>query len=129
MSEVLTASQVEEAAKAGEAELRFAVGTIVTPLAKDRAEVLGLLLVPGAVGVASVGGAPAERAPWRRAGSELDVERLVVESKVRVVVRRTLLARGRGVGELDDVVAAVMARLRPTERPGAACGCEGRRPT
>jgi hypothetical protein len=60
---------------------------------------------------------------------ELDVERLVVESKVRVVVRRTLLARGRGGGELDDLVAAVMARLRPAEGTGAACGCDGRRST
>ena len=129
MSEVLTASQVEAAAKAGQAELRLPAGTIVTPLAKDRAQVLGLLLVSGNVGVSSAGGAPAERSPRRRPGSELDVERLVVESKVRVVVRRTLLARGRGVGELDDVVAAVMTRLRPAERTGAACGCEGRRPS
>jgi len=129
VSEVLTASQVEAAAKAGQADLRVPAGTIVTPLAKDRAQVLGLLLVPCGVGVASAGDAPAGRVPRRRAESEIDVERLVIESKVRVVVRRVLLGQGRGVAELEDVVTAVMARLRPAERTGAACGCEGRRST
>jgi hypothetical protein len=129
VSEILTASQVEGAAKAGQADLRVPAGTIVTPLAKDRAQVLGLLLVPCALGVTSAGDALAGRVPRRRAESQMDVERLVIESKVRVVVRRVLLGQGRGVAELEGLVTAVMARLRPAEPTGAACGCEGRRST
>jgi len=58
VSRVLTAAQIEAAAQEGWRELAVADGTVVTPLARDRAVALGLALV-SAVASGAVG-APAE---------------------------------------------------------------------
>jgi len=108
---VVTAAEVEAAAQEG-ASLLIDDDTIVTPLARDRAEALGV----------SLGGASAAAVASRRdvasTPGPVDVKRLVLESRVRMLARRKLLARGEGLAGLEDLVAAVMERL------GCGCGCE-----
>jgi len=124
VSRVLTAAQIEAAAQEGWRELAVADGTVVTPLARDRAVALGLALV-SAVASGAVG-APAEDdlpSSGRRSGGGTRVERLALESRVRILARRTLLRQGAGLARLEDVVASVLARL--SEQEGAGCGCDG----
>ena len=114
MKRVVTAAEVEAAAASG-ASIVVDEETVVTPLARDRAAVLGV----------SLGGEPAATTPaaQTRGSSGTDVERLILESRVRMVARRALLARGRDLSGLDDLVEAVMAKLTC----GCSCECGGGR--
>ncbi|GEM_PF-2907563 len=113
MRRVVTVADVEAAAEAG-SSLVVDDHTIVTPLARDRAAALGVSLGGAST---SAGMAESKRAAPSGAGGG-DVRRLALESRVRIVARRMLLARGEGLGGLEELVAAVMARL------GCGCGCE-----
>jgi hypothetical protein len=124
---VLTAVEVEAAAGGGAREVRVPPGTIVTPLARDRAAALGVVLVDGTgPGPSTPPPAPPPAPEGRRRGrGGVDVERLALESRVRILARRALLRRGQGLAQLEELVAAVMRRLSPE---GGACPCgEGRR--
>jgi hypothetical protein len=103
MSRVITAADVEAAAR-GDKSLSVEGGAIVTPLARDRASVLGVRVLEGV-------SPPGEKTAPHSSS-------LVLESKVRVAARRALLRSGRGLGELEDVVAQVMRRLG-----GGTCDC------
>jgi hypothetical protein len=120
---VLTAVEVEAAAGGGAREVQVPPGTIVTPLARDRAAALGVVLVDGTgPGPSTPPPAPEGR---RRGRGGVDVERLALESRVRILARRALLRRGQGLAQLEELVQAVMRRLSPE---GGACPCgEGRR--
>ncbi len=122
---VLTAREVEAAAQGGARELAVEPGTVVTPLARDRAAALGVE-IRDAAGPAG-GGAPPPPGPGergrRRGPGEPDVERLALESRVRIVARRVLLRRGEGLGALEELVAAVVARLSGPAADGRACPC------
>jgi hypothetical protein len=101
MRRVIAAAEVEAAA-GGDKSVRVEAGAMVTPLARDRAAVLGVRILEGV------------SAPAEKAHSNI----LVLESKVRVAARRALLRSGRGLGDLEDLVAQVMRRLG-----GGACDC------
>lgn len=122
MNGVLTAAQIEAAAQEGSRELPVADGTVVTPLARDRAVALGVALVPGATSATADASREHGLLPPRR-GGDSRVARLALESRVRILARRTLLRRGAGLARLEDVVAAVLARL--AEQEGARCDCDG----
>ncbi len=131
MSRILTAAQVEAAALEGRRELIVPNGAVVTPLAKDRAVALGVALMgevttslsaPDGAGAPTPGG-EGLRLSRRRRGSAPDLDRLVLESKVRILARRALLRGGHGLGEVEDLVTAVMMRLYAGDRPEPACGC------
>jgi hypothetical protein len=122
VSAVLTARDVEAAAQAGRSSCAVPTGTIVTPLAKDRAAALGVVLSEPAPAVRNDGGMGRPRS---RGIVQVNVERLALESRIRVVVRRVLLRRGLSLDGVEDLVAAVMARLGSVGDPGCACG--GRR--
>ncbi len=112
MRRVVTAAEVEAAASSG-ASIVVDDTTLVTPLARDRAAVLGV----------SLGGDPVPSGPAEPAGSAPtssgpDIERLILESRVRTVARRTLLAHGRDLSGLEELVEAVMTKL------GCGCDCE-----
>ena len=127
---VLTAREVEAAAQAGTRTLAVEAGTVVTPLARDRAAALGLSISdagPAPAHGAEPGTPPPGSGPARRGRSGgADLDRLVLESRVRVVARRVLLRRGLGLGALDDLVAAVIARLSGAEGRACPCGREAR---
>lgn len=127
MSEIVTAAQVEAAFSEGRRQLLIADGTIVTPFARDRADALGVTLAGvGSRGAAEGSSGSEGSAPRQgRRGGRREVERLALESEVRIIARRALLRQDRGLGQLDDLVAAVMARLEPNGQSGAACGCDG----
>jgi hypothetical protein len=134
MTRVLAAAEVEAAAN-GRGEITVNDSVLVTPLARDRATALGVRLVD------SSGGRPGRRSPGPSppdpsgvAGiatvtggrnGELtadDLARLRAESAVRSVARRVLLRQGVGLARLEDVVAAVLARLQ-TCGGGSGCTC------
>ncbi len=117
---VLTAGQVDAAAQAGVRELAVEPGTLVTPLARDRAAALGVTIRDGPG--PTDGGSPPGRELRRRGRSGVDLDRLVLESRVRILARRALLRRGQGLGALEDLVAAVMTRLYSEVE---ACPCGG----
>lgn len=104
MRRVITAGNVEAAAKSGQQILVDAT-TIVTPLARDRAQVLGVRFEARAGD------------DQGREDGDIDLPRLVLESKVRMVARRLLLRAGENPAQLEEVVAAVMRRL------DGDCGC------
>lgn len=108
MRRVVTASEVEAAATSGSSIL-IDDQTLVTPLARDRAAVLGVSL--GREETSETDSGPS-------GGSA--VERLRLESRVRIAARRALLARGRSLAGLDELVEAVMEKLT------CDCGCERR---
>jgi hypothetical protein len=113
MTWVLAAAEVEAAAN-GRGEITLNDSVLVTPLARDRATALGVRLVDSSGG-----------RPDRRSNGELtadDLARLRAESAVRSVARRVLLRQGVGLARLEDVVAAVLARLQ-TCGEGAGCTC------
>lgn len=124
MNGVVTARDVEAVAREGGKELVVADAAIVTPLAKDRAVALGVVLVRQAT-------CPAPRVhhPDRCASAgaavrgDEGVRRLALESRVRIVARRTLLRRDGGLARLEDVVAAVLARVADDAGAAGACGC------
>ncbi len=101
---VVTRAEVEAAAAAG---IGLAVDddTLVTPLARDRAAVLGV-----AFDETTTGSEPSHKP---------GLHRLVKESKVRMIARRALLKTGRDLSGLEDLVTAVMLRVEHS------CGCEG----
>lgn len=103
MSRVITVHDVEAAAAEGRS-LQADASTLVTPLARDRAVVLGVAIERQAG--AAVSSRPAQ-----------ETKTLVLESKVRTIARRMLLREGRDLTALEDIVAAVMDRL------GRDCGC------
>lgn len=127
MSRVLTVRDVEAFdadGNGGHRQLVVGDGTLVTPLARDRAAALGVEIVSGnghrsapVVGPGR-GEPPAAASPV--SGDRL--ARLRAESVVRSVARQVLLRQGLGLGRLEDVVASVMERL---SKPATACGCAG----
>jgi hypothetical protein len=128
VKQVITAAEVEAALANGNRQLVSENGALITPLARDRADAVGLAIVdgqaPGGTGDAQPG--PLAPRPARATASpELDVKRLVVESKVRVAARRVLLRTGRSPGELENVVQAVMRRLEAEAGEAVGCGCVG----
>jgi hypothetical protein len=127
VKQVITAAEVEAAVANGSRQLVPENGALFTPLARDRAAALGMTILDGQP--------PDRRGTVRSqtvpppavrttATPELDVKRLAVESKVRVVARRVLLRTGRGPGELESLVAAVMRRLDAEAGEAGGCGCE-----
>lgn len=106
---VVTRAEVEAAAASG-ASLAIDATTLVTPLARDRATVLGVSLEE-TTGDAGYIGEP---------DNKPSVHRLVKQSQVRTIARRTLLQSGRGLAGLDDLVEQVMRRVEDN------CGCEGK---
>jgi hypothetical protein len=103
MSRVITSGDVEAAARSGR-DLVVDGTTLLTPLARDRAQALGVRIEEmQASGPTPEGG--------------VQVPRLVLESKVRVVARRLLLRSGASPAQLEEVVVAVMRRL------DGECGC------
>jgi hypothetical protein len=116
VTRVLTAKDVEAAASGSDGHRQVVVGngTLITPLARDRAAALGVALVAGNDSPA----APTPAAPVAGDG----LAQLRAESLLRSVARQVLLREGLGLGGLEEVVAAVKARL--TE-PASACGCAG----
>ncbi|HXF73561.1 MAG TPA: hypothetical protein VNO79_13265 [Actinomycetota bacterium] len=128
---VLTAREVEAAAQAGTRTLAVEPGTVVTPLARDRAAALGLSIsdagpAPAAHGVDPGTPPPGTGLARRGRSGGADLDRLVLESRVRVVARRVLLRRGLGLGALEELVAAVIARLSAPEGGACPCGREAR---
>jgi hypothetical protein len=126
---VLTAADVEAAASNGDKSIAVADGVLVTPLARDRAVALGVSIADGTrlangpstgEGVIARREAPA-RSPQATAAKDLDVARLVLESRIRIVARRALLRNGRDLSGLEEVVRAVLARL--SEESSQGCGC------
>lgn len=128
---VITVSDVEAAAGNGHKDIVPSDPVLVTPLARDRAAVLGVRIVDGPYAAHD---APATEAAnegvangRRRPPAPADVGRLVLESKVRTITRRLLLRRGHGFTELEDIVAAVMSRLEGSggtaESTDCSCGC------
>ena len=109
MSEWLSAEHIQDAAAAGRTEIAISRCAKVTPLAAERAADLGVTIVvtPGAVG--------APKTP------ALSVDEL--QRKVREVARKALLDAGEDLGKLDEVLAAVLGKLRSDHVPG--CGCAG----
>ena len=105
MSRVITVHDVEAAAAEGRT-LEADASTLVTPLARDRAAVLG-------VAIEHKAGAAAPST------SAKETKTLVLESKVRSIARRMLLREGRDLADLEEVVAAVMDRLGHQ----CECGC------
>lgn len=107
MSEWLSAEHVQDAAAAGRREIAISRCAKVTPLAAERARELGVEIVvtPGAQG------APKTPAP--------DVDEL--QRRVREVARRALLDASEDLGRLDEVLEAVLIKLRSGAGPG--CGC------
>ena len=105
MSRVITVHDVEAAAAEGRT-LEADASTLVTPLARDRAVVLGVTIE-------------------HRAGAAVpstaskETKTLVLESKVRTIARRMLLRQGRDLADLEEIVAAVMDRLGHR----CECGC------
>lgn len=128
MKRVITAAEVEAVVRNGDRQLAPGDGALVTSLARDRAAALGVAILDGQVTGSPSPAPPAEAevppAPRITGWSELDVNRLALESKVRVVARRALLRAGRGLAELESIVAAVLGRLEDEAGPG--CGCEAR---
>jgi hypothetical protein len=123
VSAVLTARDVEAVAAQGRRECAVASGTIITPLARDRAAALGVILSESA---ATASGDDGGSARFRGQGIlQVNGERLALESRIRVVARRALLSRGRSLDGLEDLVAAVRDRLGAVGEGG--CGCGGRR--
>jgi len=100
---LITESEVEAAAAAGKTRLHLSGGAVVTPLARDRAEELGVQLVIGCsttAGECSSGPGRAE--------------------EVRTLVR-AVLARLNEPADLEEaVVSAVLQRL-----DGGRCGGKG----
>jgi hypothetical protein len=131
---ILTAGDVEAAASNGDKSIAVADGVLVTPLARDRAVALGVIIADGTrlahgprtgAGVAARREAPA-RSPRATAAKDLDVARLVLESRIRTVARRALLRNERDLSGLEDVVRAVLARLSQESSQGCACASCGR---
>jgi hypothetical protein len=124
---VVTAADIDAAARDG-GHLRLTPDVLVTPLARDRATALGVALdgEPAAAGVPAAAPDP----PGHARTGGVDVEGLVLESRVRVVARRVLLRAGRGLADYEQVVSAVMRRLqqeggRPCECGVSRCGRRG----
>jgi hypothetical protein len=124
VTQVLTAKEIEAAAVASDGDRRILVadGVLVTPLARDRAAALGVTLVSGNGHgtIAASARTPAPPAPMATNGDTL--ARLRAESVVRSVTRQVLLREGLGLGPLEEVVGAVLDRLRSS----AGCGCDCR---
>lgn len=128
MKRVLTAADVEAAASNGDKSIAVDDEVLVTPLARDRAVALGVSIADGTrlnepstgAGVVARQGAPA-RFPRPTAAKDVDVARLVLESRIRIVARRALLRNGRDLYGLEDLVRAVLARLSQESSQG--CGC------
>jgi hypothetical protein len=125
VTQVLTAKDIEATAVAANGDRRLAVaeGVLVTPLARDRAAALGVTLVSANGRGPSIGGGPMQ-AQAQTPSNGGDLARLRAESVVRSVTRQVMLREGLGLGGLEPIVAAVLARLRaPTA--GCGCGCDG----
>jgi len=122
MSRLITAKQVESAAADGERSLPVAADDVVTPLARDRAAVLGVSLGDPTSAAAQRGSPAGSQGGVTAPVGQADVARLAAESRVRVVARRQLLRAGRGLGDLEEVVAAVIERVRSD----GGCLCGGR---
>ncbi len=107
MSEWLSAEHIQDAAAAGRREIAISRCAKVTPLAEERARELGVTIVvtPGATG-----------APKTQGPGVDDLQR-----RVRSVVRKALLDAGEDLDRADEVLAAVLERLRTDKAPG--CGC------
>ncbi len=108
MAEWLSAEHVEEASAAGRQEITISRCAKVTPLATERAAELGVAIVvePGAEG-----------AP-KTVGPGVDG----LERRIREVTQRALLNAGMDPSNSEEVLAAVLARLRSDK--GGACGCK-----
>jgi hypothetical protein len=115
---VVTVAHVEVAAQ-GDRRIAVGDGTIVTPLARDRAVVLGVDIDGVAAPDGATGSRPGPGSPDPRARA------LIVESRVRVLARRALLRRGRSLAGLDDLVAAVLERLAHDDLETCGCPREG----
>jgi hypothetical protein len=126
VTQILTAKEIEAAAVAADGDRRLSVadGVLVTPLARDRAAALGVTLVSGNGRSVSVA---ASSPPAMANGGGL--AQLRAESVVRSITRQVLLREGLGLGNLEEIVAAVLARLRnATGQQGCGCGGSGRCP-
>lgn len=111
MRGLLTARDVEAAAASGVARLDVD-GRIVTPLARDRAVALGVVLGEETA-AAATGDAGSCECARDAAGA-----RLRLESRVRAAARQVLLRERGSTAGLEEAVAAVVARLWP-------CRCGG----
>jgi len=108
MSEWLSAEHVQDAAAAGNTEIAISRCAKVTPLATERAKELGVAIVvtPGAHGAPKTPGPGVDE----------------LQRKVREVARKALLDAGEDLGRLDELLEAVLGRLRTSAPPG--CGCK-----
>lgn len=97
---LIAASQVEAAAAAGETRLDLPGGAVVTPLARERAEELGVQLVFGC-------------STTRREGASVPAR----AEEVRALVRAVLARVGESADLEEAVTAAVLRRLQ------GGCGC------
>ncbi len=116
---VVTAAQVEAAAQNGSRKVvELRPDSLVTPLAWDRARVLGVSIVDGNGRVAAPlpssngdGGRRVTGGAWEPEAPGIDLARLKLESHVRAIARRVLLRTDSGLDRLEWLVAEVMDRL------------------
>ena len=108
MSEWLSEEHVQDAAAAGNKEIAISRCAKVTPLAMERAKELGVAIVvtPGAQGAPKTPGPGVDE----------------LQRKVREVARKALLDAGEDLDRLDELLEAVLGRLRTAAPP--SCGCK-----
>lgn len=130
MTTVLTAADVEAAAN-GSRRIELDEGMVVTPLARDRAGSLDVLIIDRNGQLLASGAAPGRGqgngstpAPAPATSTPADhLARLRLESVVRTTARRVLLGQGMRLDLLEEVVAAVLVRLDQSAQ--ARCSCNG----
>ncbi|MEZ5176371.1 MAG: hypothetical protein R2823_09230 [Acidimicrobiia bacterium] len=99
---LVSAAHIDAASEAGMAELTLPPGTVVTPLARERADALGVALKVGSATVST----PA-------AGTS----RTALEAKAREVAARVVAKEGGDPAMVDSLVRTALDRM------GRDCPC------
>lgn len=94
--QLVSGEQVEAAAAMGHSELSIPVGAVITPLARERAEALGVAF-SSSVKSAQAAGHAAKRA--------------AMEAKAREIVARVVADQGGDPSMVDDMVKTVLQRM------------------